>query len=388
MGVVVGAAIGRDGLLLAARRSAPAAMAGGWEFPGGKVEPGETESGALVRECREELGVQISVGERVGPDAALPNGWTLKVWLASLEPDSDGVAPEPEPLQDHDRLAWVAPEQLSSLAWLPADWPIVHALAEEFVRPEALPGGRVGGATRVGDTVRRPAGPWTAAVHDLMRHVRAYGVPGVPEPLGHDQSGREVVRFVPGHTVGDADPVPEPFRTARLAGQVGAWLRSLHDASASFPTHPRQWRRGTIARRPGQVVCHNDVSAHNVVLDDAGSLVAVLDWDMCAPGDHRDDLAFAAWQFVLRHGCTPADEAAGLAALAEGYGTDRTDPIAVLGRVGPRLSGAVRFMRRGAAEGDVGLQRLLTTGIPESTEAGIEALARRRDALVELLRRA
>lgn len=388
MGVVVGAAIGRDGLLLAARRSAPAAMAGGWEFPGGKVEPGETEWGALVRECREELGVQISVGERVGPDAVLPNGWTLKVWMASLQPGTDGVVPDPEPLQDHDRLAWVAPEQISSLAWLPADWPIVHALAERLVESEVLPGGRVGGAVRVGDTVRRPVGPWTPAVHDLMRHARGRGVPGVPEPLGHDQAGREVLRYVSGRTVGDTDPVPEAFRSARLAGQVGAWLRSFHDTSASFPTHDRQWRRGTIARRPGQVVCHNDVSPHNVVLDDAGSLVAVLDWDMCAPGDHRDDLAFAAWQFVLRHGCTPTEEATGLVALAHGYGADRTDPVAVLDRVGPRLAGAVRFMRRGAAAGDVGLQRLLTTGIPESTEAGIGALARRRDALVELLRRA
>lgn len=385
MCVVVGAAIVRENRVLAARRSSPAALAGGWEFPGGKVEPGETEREALVRECHEELGVDVRLGERIGADTELAGGRTLKVWLASLPADSAGSSVEPRPLEEHDELRWLAADELSSVPWLPADWPIVHALADLVAEPQPLAGGRVGGAVLVGDTVRRPTGPWTPAVHDLLAHVSGAGVAGVPDVLGVDSSGREVLRFVPGRTVGSSDPVPDAFTTSRLAAQVGGWLRSLHDATAGFGAGEREWRRGRLARRGGQVICHNDVSPHNVVLDGAGSLRAVLDWDMAAPGDPRDDLAFAAWQFVLRHGASPSDEAQGLRALARGYGGDLGDPVAVLDRVAPRLRGAVRFMRRGAASGDEGLQRLLTTGIPEATEAGVDAVLARRDELVRLL---
>jgi 8-oxo-dGTP diphosphatase len=388
MSVVVGAAIVRHGRVLAARRSAPATLAGGWEFAGGKVEPGETEEHALVRECAEELGVRVRLGERIGPDTDLPGGRTLKVWLATIESVDGADSAEPRALQEHDELRWLAPDRLAGVEWLPADWPIVHSLGDLLAESTPLAGGRVGGALQVGDTVRRPTGAWTPAVHDLLRHVDSAGVPAVPDLLGLDAAGREVLRFVPGRTVGDADPVPADFHAPSLAEQVGAWLRSLHDATADFGSAEREWRRGRLARRDGQVVCHNDVSPDNVVIDDAGTLLAVLDWDMAAPGDARDDLAFAAWQFVLRHSLPVADEAAGLHALASGYGLERTDPVAVLDRVAPRLRGAVRFMRRGAASGDEGLQRLLTTGIPEATEAGVESVLRRRDELVGLLRRA
>lgn len=383
MGVIVGAAILRDGRVLAARRSAPSSMAGGWEFPGGKVEPGETETAALVRECDEELGVTVRLGSRVGEDVMLPTGWVLRVWLAEIDRAASGAAAEPRPLQDHDALRWLAPEELSSVEWLPADWPVVHALAEHLADPHDLPGGRVGGAVRVGDTVRRPTGPWTDAVHELLAHLAQEGVPAVPRVLGHDGAGREVLGYIPGRTMGSAPVVPADFRSEALVEQIGAWLHRFHEATRTFTTQERRWRRGLLARRPTAVICHNDVSPHNVVLDESGTLVGVLDWDMAAPGDPRDDLAFAAWQFVLRHGAPLQGEAAGLRALASGYGVD---PIGVLDRVGPRLRGAVRFMHRGAAAGDEGLQRLLTTGIPEATHAGERGLAGRRDALIDLLR--
>jgi 8-oxo-dGTP pyrophosphatase MutT (NUDIX family) len=379
--VVVGAAILRDGRLLAARRSSPPAFAGGWEFPGGKVEHGETEAAALQRECAEELGVQVAVGARVGPDAVLPGGGVLRVYLATLVGTS-----EPSALQEHDRLAWLGPHELSGVDWLPADWPIVHAVADLLATPQPLAGGRVGGALLVGDTVRRPTGPWTPAVHALMAHVRAAGVPHVPDLLGTDAAGREVLRYVPGRTVGGAVSVDPTFRRLDLVASLGAWLRVLHDATSTFASPPLAWRRGRAARRTGGVICHNDLSPHNVVLHADGQLAAVLDWDMAAPGDRRDDLAFTAWQFVLRHGEPLQTQATGLRALAHGYGSPLDDPVAVLDRVAPRLRGAVRFMRRGAAAGDPGLQRLLTTGIPEQTEAGVAALAARRDALAALLR--
>lgn len=129
---IVGAAI-LDSLaqptrLLAARRTQPAHLAGLWEFPGGKVEPGEDCTQALTREVREELGVESVLGaELYGPLEQgwdLGNGAAMRVWLSEI---SSGT---PQPLEDHDELRWVGlePAELHALEWIPADRPIVDAL--------------------------------------------------------------------------------------------------------------------------------------------------------------------------------------------------------------------------------------------------------------------
>jgi len=121
--VVVAAAIERDGRYLAARRTKPDWAAGRWEFPGGKVEPGESDTDALAREIREELGVEISVGERVPGEWPLHDDLVLHLYVASL------VEGEPQPLDHHDALRWVAPEEFEDVAWLESDVDAVTILA-------------------------------------------------------------------------------------------------------------------------------------------------------------------------------------------------------------------------------------------------------------------
>lgn len=121
---VVGAAIVRDGRVLAAHRRTPPV---GWEFPGGKVEPGESDADALTRECREELDVAITVGALLGEVAH--GSIVLRAYLAGL------VDAEPRPLTDHDELRWCAAGDLEALDWLPADRPLLDAVRAAMRQP-------------------------------------------------------------------------------------------------------------------------------------------------------------------------------------------------------------------------------------------------------------
>ncbi|MEU3978627.1 (deoxy)nucleoside triphosphate pyrophosphohydrolase [Streptomyces sp. NPDC026672] len=123
--VVVGAALLDDGRLLAARRSAPPELAGRWELPGGKVEPGETPEAALERELREELGVEAEITERVPGEWPLRAPYVLRVFTARLRPGSAA----PAPLQDHDALRLLAPDEVWSVDWLDQDMPAVREVA-------------------------------------------------------------------------------------------------------------------------------------------------------------------------------------------------------------------------------------------------------------------
>lgn len=112
--------------VLAARRTEPPATAGGWEFPGGKVEPGEGPAEAAVREAREELGVEVRLGEPVGAAWPLHGTAVMYLWWATARPGQ----PEPQPLEDHDELRWLTAPELFSVPWLSADLPIVEHLRD------------------------------------------------------------------------------------------------------------------------------------------------------------------------------------------------------------------------------------------------------------------
>ncbi|WP_328750272.1 (deoxy)nucleoside triphosphate pyrophosphohydrolase [Streptomyces sp. NBC_00285] len=124
--IVVAAAALYDGdRLLAARRSAPPELAGRWELPGGKVEEGETPEAALARELREELGVQAQVMDRVPGEWPLRSPYVLQAWTARLLPAS----PDPKPLQDHDELRWLTPDEIWDVNWLDQDVPAVREVS-------------------------------------------------------------------------------------------------------------------------------------------------------------------------------------------------------------------------------------------------------------------
>lgn len=126
---VVGAAILRDGRVLAARRTTPPEAAGRWEFPGGKVEPGETPEYALVREVAEELGVEITLVGWLAGEAMIGTTHLLRVALGTL---SDGVEPAPH---EHDQVRWLAVDELDAIDWLEPDRPFLPELARRMMAP-------------------------------------------------------------------------------------------------------------------------------------------------------------------------------------------------------------------------------------------------------------
>ena len=131
---VVGAALLRvdPARVLASRRTGPPRLAGYWEFPGGKVEDGESDEQALLRELREELGCEAEIGERLGPDLLIGRTAVLRVYVARL------TAGEPQ-LLDHDEHRWLTADELDDVPWIPVDAPLLAPLRAQLLMAARAP---------------------------------------------------------------------------------------------------------------------------------------------------------------------------------------------------------------------------------------------------------
>jgi hypothetical protein len=158
---------------------------------------------------------------------------------------------------------------------------------------QVLSGGNDGETTRQGDRVYRAAGPWTPGVQRLMRHLREAGLGWVPEPLGIDERGREMVRFVPGDVPNY--PMPGYVWEERVLVDAARMLRALHDATAGYVDPEARWRQP--AHEPVETICHNDVAPYNMVFRE-GRLAGLIDFDMASPGSRLWDVAYLAYRLA------------------------------------------------------------------------------------------
>ncbi|HVQ18256.1 MAG TPA: phosphotransferase [Actinomycetes bacterium] len=235
--------------------------------------------------------------------------------------------------------------------------------------------GNVGGVMRIDDTVRRPVGRWTPAVHALLSFL-APRVPSVPRVRGLDGGGREVLDFMPGRVI---DPKREVLTDGQLVSLV-SWTRKFHDAVLRFD-HSGPWRYFPI--RNATLIGHNDIAPYNACFD-GDELVGVFDWDMAGPTNPPSELAFVAWNCVPLWRDVGASAAAGrLSLIARTYGGFTAEQIllAVPERIGAMIDG----IPVAADAGDIGMANLVAQGEPDRSRVSLAGLvARIPDILVAL----
>ncbi|MCL2803458.1 MAG: (deoxy)nucleoside triphosphate pyrophosphohydrolase [Micrococcales bacterium] len=215
---VVGAVITHNGRILACRRRPGVRDAGLWEFPGGKVEAGESPEIALQREVQEELGVSIAVGGLVARSItpAEPHPVELSCYYATA---LDAL---PASSRDHDLLRWMVPKDLSSLGWLEADIPVSRQLM----------GWGYGSAPLTVGVV--PDDPWHKVWRDpeALDEDREPTAPMPPQPKPVDPNDPRWDRWFTTKTPG---PVAKPPLT--WSGETAAAADSKRPAGA--PPLPR-----------------------------------------------------------------------------------------------------------------------------------------------------
>jgi hypothetical protein len=229
-------------------------------------------------------------------------------------------------------------------------------------REEILSGGNMTAVVRVGNTVRRAAGPWTPTIHAFLRHLRANGFDLVPEPLGMDDEGREILSLLPGAPA--TYPLPAFAWTDETLIAVARTLRAYHDASVGFDGAPWQWP----SHEPREVICHNDFGPYNLMFED-GRLTGVIDLDLASPGPRVLDLAYAAYRLVpLTDPANPDAPFPGareqhrrLNAFCTAYGGIAA-PEDVPHAAAAKLRELVAFIEREAAAGDPAQQAVLERG--------------------------
>lgn len=239
---------------------------------------------------------------------------------------------------------------------------------------QALPG-NVGGAVRMGDTVRRPTGPWTPAVHALLQYLHPR-LPCIPRVYGLDDEGRETVEYLDGTVI--------DFKSASLTdGQLTSlcqWTRDFHNVVADFE-HAGPWRYFPV---PGaNSFGHNDLGPYNVCFD-GDDLVGVFDWDMAGPSHPLAELALVAWTSVPLAVPVEAREVARrLEVVAAAYGGPSAREI--LRATPARIQLVIEGIPRAAQNGDAGMQNLVRLNVPNRCGEELAALVAVMAEVDELL---
>ncbi len=231
-----------------------------------------------------------------------------------------------------------------------------------------LYGGNVTGAVRIGETVRRSMGAWSAAIHALLQHLEAHGFDNAPRFLGLDAQGREMLSFLAGE-VGHY-PLPSYMWAEEAMRAVAELIRRYHEAQRGFvPPVDARWQMVYPDSSRHEVICHNDIAPYNMVYV-AGLPRALIDFDCAGPGPRAWDLAYAAYRFVplahlddatiVEQGLTdPHVQGERLQLFCAAYGISAREVLAL---VEPRLQTLCTLMVEQARAGNAAFQHMIAEG--------------------------
>ena len=222
-----------------------------------------------------------------------------------------------------------------------------------------LPGGIAnrGLVVRIGETVRRPLRPTSAATAALLRHLEAVGFDGAPRHLGVDGRGREVLSFIQGTAI--TPPYPEWALTEAALTSVADLLRRYHQAVQTFDPSPYEWPTSPPPPFAGGTVSHNDPNLDNIVFRD-GRAIALIDFDLASPGSALWDVASAVRLWApLRSPADISDVRAGqglrrLRVFAEAYGVRLEDRGRLVAAIELTHDWVYEIVRAGADAGNPG----------------------------------
>jgi Ser/Thr protein kinase RdoA (MazF antagonist) len=263
---------------------------------------------------------------------------------------------------------------------------------------ESLAGGDVtAGIARVGDTVRRPVGSHSRAVHAFLKYLEDIGFDGAPRFLGIDQQGREVLSFIDG--VAPGRPLEPWVLDEQVLRGVAALLRRLHDCAAGFSL-PAGIEWPAPFDIPGvplpfhvpDIVGHNDVTPQNVIFH-AGIPVAFIDFDLAGPTTRLHDLVatMRPWAPLLapedrEERQLGLDAGRRMRVLADAYGLDAAERSELLEIADRRFARTWHTMRFRAQEFGGGWQRMWAEGIGDRIQRAHAWLHAHREQLESALR--
>lgn len=221
-----------------------------------------------------------------------------------------------------------------------------------------LHGGNVSTVSKVGDTVRRNAGPWTPAVHGLLNHLERVGFTGSPSALGMDDKGREVLSYLDGEC--GEYPLAPHWVTEEALVTVATMLRMFHDAQYGFVPPPGAvWRSFGPPPPDTEVICHHDAAPWNLVRAERGWVL--IDWDNAGPGSRAWELAYSALSCCGMRPEQPVPEsAARLRSFVDAYGLEPALRPALAGLLGVNARAMYDLLATAARDGRQPWARIYT----------------------------
>jgi hypothetical protein len=254
------------------------------------------------------------------------------------------------------------------------------------VEEQPLAGGNItAGVVRIGETVHRPTGYWSPAVHVLLRHLEEAGFGYSPRFLGTDDQDREILSYAPGVPIWPDAPgtLSEDANLARCGEILHLYLQ----AAGSFrPPPDARWWPGSADPAGGSVILHGDFAPWNIVVD--GQDWTLIDWDSASPGRPAWELAYALHTLVPLwpdSGLSDARTTERIRILADACRLGDEALAEALGLAADRCRKVTRFLERQATAGEPAFVRMLQEGHGTSWHAAADHIDQRLPTWTGLL---